>query len=113
LNVRYLDELAAMGYRKTQKILSPAQYRFLVDREGDCRRINIFFTISKKSFTFVKKPFNIMAATTTKKTVKRTTAKATLKAEKPKKLSKLGQWMREHPHGLGDVIIYDKSILYN
>jgi hypothetical protein len=32
LNARYLDELAAMGYRKTQKILSPAQYRFLVDR---------------------------------------------------------------------------------
>lgn len=30
LNVRYLDELAAMGYRKTQKILSPAQYHFLI-----------------------------------------------------------------------------------
>jgi hypothetical protein len=32
LNVRYIDELAAMGYRKTQKIFSPAQYRFLVDK---------------------------------------------------------------------------------
>jgi hypothetical protein len=32
LNVRYIDDLAAMGYRKSQKILSPAQYRFLTDR---------------------------------------------------------------------------------
>ena len=32
LNVRYFAELSAMGYRKTQKILSPAQYRFLTDR---------------------------------------------------------------------------------
>jgi hypothetical protein len=32
LNVRYRDELAALGYRKTQKILSPAQYRFLRDK---------------------------------------------------------------------------------
>jgi hypothetical protein len=49
-------------------------------------------------------------ATTTKKTTKKT---AKSKAEKPKKLSKLGRWMRDHPNGLGGVIIYDESILYN
>ena len=54
-----------------------------------------------------------MATTTTKKTVKKATAKETLKAATSKKISKLGQWMREHPHGLGDVIINDQSILYN
>jgi hypothetical protein len=32
LNVRYLDELAVLGYRKTQKILTPEQYHFLIDR---------------------------------------------------------------------------------
>jgi hypothetical protein len=41
-----------------------------------------------------------------------TTKKATAKkAVKPKKLSKLGEWMRSHP--IGDMIIYDKSVLYN
>jgi hypothetical protein len=32
VNVRYIAELSAMGYRKTQKILSPGQYRFLIDK---------------------------------------------------------------------------------
>ncbi|MDR0691575.1 MAG: DUF4248 domain-containing protein [Prevotellaceae bacterium] len=32
LNVRYFSELSAMGYRKTQKIFSPEQTRFLVDK---------------------------------------------------------------------------------
>jgi predicted nucleic acid-binding protein len=32
VNARYLDELTAMGYRKTQKILTPEQTRFLIDR---------------------------------------------------------------------------------
>jgi hypothetical protein len=32
LNAHYLDELVALGYRKTQKILSPAQCRFLIDK---------------------------------------------------------------------------------
>ncbi|MDR0732610.1 MAG: hypothetical protein LBF08_00920 [Dysgonamonadaceae bacterium] len=30
----------------------------------------------------------------------------------PKNLSKFGEWRRKHPHGFGDVIINDPSILY-
>jgi len=30
--------------------------------------------------------------------------------EQPKELSKIGQWMKEHPHGL-DVVITDPRIL--
>ena len=29
-----------------------------------------------------------------------------------KELSKAGKWFRDHPHGLGDVIINDRRILY-
>jgi hypothetical protein len=47
-------------------------------------------------------------ATTTKKTTKKT---AKSKAEKPKKLSKAGQWMRDHPNRGDDVIITDPRIL--
>ena len=32
VNVRYIAELSTMGYRKTQKIFSPEQTRFLVDK---------------------------------------------------------------------------------
>jgi hypothetical protein len=46
-------------------------------------------------------------ATTTKKTAKRTEQN---KAENPKKLSKLGEWMRAHPKG--DMIINDERVLY-
>ena len=52
-----------------------------------------------------------MATTTKKGTPKSAPRKAAVKTEKPKKLSKLGQWMREHPKG--DMIIYDQSVLYN
>jgi hypothetical protein len=31
--------------------------------------------------------------------------------EKPRKLSKAGQWMREHPKGF--MTVYDRSVLYN
>jgi hypothetical protein len=75
------------------------------------RKDTTFFTIQKKTY-LCKKLFNIMAATTTKKTVKRTTAKATVKAVASKKLSKAGRWMRAHPDRRHDVIIYDQSILY-
>jgi hypothetical protein len=51
-----------------------------------------------------------MAATTTKKTVKRATAQATVKAVASKKLSKAGRWMRTHPKG--DMIINDPRILH-
>jgi len=32
--------------------------------------------------------------------------------EQPKKLSKAGQWLRDHPNGLGGVVINDRRILY-
>jgi hypothetical protein len=53
-------------------------------------------------------------STTTKRTTKQATKAASGKVtaeEKPKKLSKLGQWMREHPKG--DMVIHDRSVLYN
>jgi hypothetical protein len=34
-------------------------------------------------------------------------------AEKSKKLSPAGEWMRKHPNGLDGVVINDRSILYN
>jgi len=30
----------------------------------------------------------------------------------PKELSKIGQWLRDHPHGLDGVVINDRRILY-
>jgi hypothetical protein len=38
-------------------------------------------------------------------------AKSEVETE-PKKLSPLGEWIRKHPHGFGDVIINDPSILH-
>jgi hypothetical protein len=32
--------------------------------------------------------------------------------KQPKELSKIGQWLREHPHGLDGVVINDRRILY-
>ena len=29
-----------------------------------------------------------------------------------KELSQAGKWLKNHPRGLGDVIIYDRRILY-
>jgi len=48
---------------------------------------------------------------TTTKTKKQ---KETVIKEKkqPKELSKIGQWLREHPHGLDGVVINDRRILY-
>ena len=48
---------------------------------------------------------------TTTKTKKQ---KETVVKEKkqPKELSKIGQWLREHPHGLDGVVINDRRILY-
>ena len=41
------------------------------------------------------------------------TEKETAVIEKqPKKLSKIGQWRRKHPHGLDGVVINDRRILY-
>jgi hypothetical protein len=53
-----------------------------------------------------------MATATKKTTAKSASCKAAVKAEKPKKISKLGKWMRENPNRRDDVIIYDQSILY-
>jgi len=39
-----------------------------------------------------------------KKTVKNAVKPKTEKPEKPKRLSKLGEWMRAHPNGIGLVI---------
>jgi hypothetical protein len=52
---------------------------------------------------------------TTKKKETKKDAVSTAKSEvetKPKKLSPLGEWIRKHPHGFGDVIINDPSILH-
>jgi hypothetical protein len=43
-------------------------------------------------------------ATTTKNTTKKTAEK---KTAKPKKLSKVGKWMRAHPEGLGGYVDWD------
>ena len=46
----------------------------------------------------------------TTKTKKQT--KTAVKGEKQhKELSKIGQWLREHPHGLDGVVITDRRIL--
>jgi hypothetical protein len=42
---------------------------------------------------------------------KKSETKIPQKAGQPKKLSKLGEWLRKHPHGDG-TIIYDRSVLY-
>jgi hypothetical protein len=49
-------------------------------------------------------------ATTVKTATKKTPKKTTVETKKPKKISKAGQWMREHPKG--DMIINDKRVLY-
>ncbi|MDR3184455.1 MAG: hypothetical protein LBT49_03515 [Prevotellaceae bacterium] len=53
-----------------------------------------------------------MATKTTKKASMHVPYETMTKAEDSKKLSKAGKWLREHPHGRGDVIVYDRSILY-
>ena len=40
-----------------------------------------------------------------------TAGKTSTATEQPKELSKIGQWMREHPHGLEGVVITDPRIL--
>ena len=48
---------------------------------------------------------------TTTKT--KTQRKKTVKEEKqPKELSKIGQWLRDHPNGLEGFIVNDRRILY-
>jgi len=37
--------------------------------------------------------------------------KSAVKSEKPKKLSKAGEWMQAHPHGVGGVIYCDRRAL--
>lgn len=45
-------------------------------------------------------------------TKRKTEKKKVVKEEmQPKKLSKAGQWFRDHPHGLDGVVIYDRRIL--
>ena len=46
---------------------------------------------------------------TTTKTQKETSVK---EEKQPKELSKIGQWLREHPNGLDGVVINDRRILY-
>ena len=48
-------------------------------------------------------------ATTKTKTRRKT---AVTIEKQPKELSKIGQWLREHPHGLEGVVINDRRILY-
>ena len=47
-------------------------------------------------------------------TVKAKTKKKTaVKEEKqPKELSKIGQWLRDHPHGLEGFVVNDRRVLY-
>ena len=47
--------------------------------------------------------------TTKEKTQKKKKEK---KERQPKELSKIGQWIREHPQGLDGVVITDRRILY-
>jgi len=55
--------------------------------------------------------FQITKIMTTTKTKKQNEKTAREEKQKPKKLSKAGQWFRAHPHGLG-AIINDRRILY-
>jgi len=50
-----------------------------------------------------------MATLTEKKSSQTTKQKAVYK--EPKRLSKAGQWLREHPRGLDGVVINDRRIL--
>ena len=53
-------------------------------------------------------------ATTVKKQLNgsaQTHKTANTEYQEPKRLSKAGQWMREHPHGLEGVVINDRRIL--
>jgi len=54
----------------------------------------------------VKKTVKKAAKKTVKKTVKKTIALQSETQEKPKRLSKLGEWMRAHPNGIG-MIVHD------
>jgi len=47
-------------------------------------------------------------------TTKTTTKKKTVvrKEKQPKELSKAGQWLRDHPHGLEGFVVNDRRILY-
>ena len=49
-------------------------------------------------------------ATIVKKQLK-TCKTAQTECQEPKRLSKAGQWMREHPRGLEGVVINDRRIL--
>jgi len=49
-----------------------------------------------------------MTATKTKKQKKT----AVIEKKQPKELSKAGQWLRDHPHGLDGFVVNDKRILY-
>lgn len=48
-----------------------------------------------------------MATITTKRTVKTASCKAAAKTKKPKKLSKVGKWMRAHPKGDVEILDWD------
>jgi len=48
--------------------------------------------------------------TTTKEKTKKETA--VKEKKQPKKLSKAGQWFREHPNGLEGFVVNDRRILY-
>jgi hypothetical protein len=48
-------------------------------------------------------------ATTKTSPVKRVSSKAAAKSEEQKKISKFGQWIRNHPKGF--IIINDPSVL--
>ncbi len=47
--------------------------------------------------------------TTETQTKKKT---AVRKEKQPKELSKIGQWLRDHPNGLEGFIVNDRRILY-
>jgi hypothetical protein len=66
-------------------------------------------SVSGKFYIPLHKNNSIMAAT------KKTTTKKTgnNKPATKEKLSKVAQWMMANPDRSKDVIIYDKSILYN
>jgi hypothetical protein len=68
---------------------------------------SISFLQFQKILYLCKKLFNLMAATMTKRTAKRATAKATIKAATSKRLSKIGKWMRAHPKGDVEVLDWD------
>jgi hypothetical protein len=78
-------------------------------------RSSVGKTLKNKVSSNVKPKTKTAAKPTVKAKAKQTTVKAatktTAKPAKPKRLSKVGEWMRAHPNGLDVIYIDWKAVM--